>query len=518
VAESRASLSLVGVTSENDEISRRRRLAILAVCGMSLFIVSLDNTIVNVALPSIQSSLHAEVSGLQWVIDAYVLVLASLLMLFGSMGDRIGHLKVFNIGLVIFVLGSLACSLAPNLPALVGFRMLQGIGGSMLNPNSLSLITSVFTDARERAMAYGVWGGIFGVSAAAGPILGGGLVDSVGWRSIFWVNIPIGIAAFVLSRWLVPESKSEHPRPIDVPGQILVIATLATATYAIIEGPTAGWTSTRILGLGAVAVVMLVGFVVVELRVPHPLVDLGFFRSPPFTGAVSIATLAFFVLAGFLFLNTLYLQEVRGDTAFEAGLATLPATAIVAVTAPLAGRLVGRSGIRMPLIGAGLLMFAGTLVLAMSTRTTGYGVLAIGYALLGLGFGLVNPPITNAAISGMPASRSGTAAAIASTSRQTGSVMGVAITGSLAAERFGHLAPGGRGGSGLSLPAGSGAVVRNAFALATHPGWFVMAGCSVAISVVALLTTGPRGLQRAAEIREVIDRANEPEPVAISPA
>jgi EmrB/QacA subfamily drug resistance transporter len=509
----------VGVSSETGGISRRRRLAILAVCGMSLFIVSLDNTIVNVALPSIQQALHAEVSGLQWVIDAYVLVLASLLMLFGSMGDRIGHLKVFHIGLVIFVVGSLACSLAPSLPALVGFRMLQGIGGSMLNPNSLSLITSVFVDPRERAMAYGVWGGVFGVSAAAGPILGGALVDSVGWRSIFWVNVPIGIAAFVLSRWLVPESKSEHPRPIDLPGQLLVIGTLATATYAIIEGPTSGWTSPRILGLASLTVVLLVAFVTTELRVPHPLVDLGFFRSPPFTGAVSIATLAFFVLAGFLFLNTLYLQEVRGDSALEAGLATLPATAVVAITAPLAGRLVGRSGARLPLSVAGLMMFAGTLVLATSTRTTGYGVLAVGYVLLGLGFGLVNPPITNTAISGMPAARSGTAAAIASTSRQTGGVLGVAITGSLAAERFAQLAPRDHGGGGsLSLPAGSGATVRGAFALAAHPSWFVMAGCSVAISVVALLTTGPKALARAAVIRERIDRADEPdEAVAISP-
>jgi EmrB/QacA subfamily drug resistance transporter len=516
MSAARASLDTVGVTGDTGEISHRRRIAILAVCGMSLFIVSLDNTIVNVALPSIQQSLHTQVSGLQWVIDAYVLVLASLLMLFGSMGDRIGHLKVFNIGLVIFVIGSLACSLAPSLPALVAFRMLQGIGGSMLNPNSLSLITSVFTDARQRAMAYGVWGGIFGVSAAAGPILGGGLVDSIGWRSIFWVNVPIGIAAFVLSRWLVPESRSEHPRPIDVPGQLLVIGTLATTTYAIIEGPTAGWTSPRILGLAAVAIALLVSFVATELRVPHPLVDLGFFRSPPFTGAVSIATLAFFVLAGFLFLNTLYLQEVRGDSAFEAGLATLPATAVVAFTAPLAGRLVGRSGIRMPLTGAGLLMLAGTLVLAMSTRTTGYGVLAVGYVLLGLGFGLVNPPITNAAITGMPLSRSGTAAAIASTSRQTGGVLGVAITGSLAAQRFAHLAPGSRRG-GLSLPAGSGVGLRDAFALSTHPGWFVMAGASLAISVVALLTTGPKGLQRAAEIRSELDRADSPEAVAVSP-
>jgi EmrB/QacA subfamily drug resistance transporter len=510
----------VGVTSGAGEISHRRRLAILAVCAMSLFIVSLDSTIVNVALPSIQGSLHAGVSGLQWVIDAYVLVLASLLMLFGSTGDRIGHLKVFNIGLVIFVIGSLACSLAPTLAALVAFRMLQGVGGSMLNPNSLSLISSVFTDPRERAMAYGVWGGVFGISAAAGPILGGALVDSIGWRSIFWVNIPIGIAALVLSRWLVPESKSAQGRPIDVPGQLLVIGMLATATYAIIEGPTAGWTSPEILGFAVAAVVLVCGFVVVERRTAHPLVDLGFFRSPPFTGAVSIATLAFFVLAGFLFLNTLYLQEVRGDSAFQAGLATLPATAVIAITAPLAGQLVGRSGARVPLSLAGVMMLAGGLVLATATRTTGYDVLALGYVLLGLGFGLVNPPITNTAISGMPASRSGTAAAIASTSRQVGAVLGVAITGSLAAERFSRIAPGGGqavGGGSLSLPAHADAALRDAFALATHPAWFVMAGCGAAICVVALLTTGPAARRRAEVVRSRIERTDDAEAVAVSP-
>jgi len=447
-------------TTETFEVSTRRRYAILAICCLSLFIISLDNTIVNVALPSLGRSLHSGTSGLQWVVDAYVLVLAGLVTAAGSMGDRFGHLLVFNIGLVVFTLGSLACSLAPSLGALIAFRVLQGIGGSMLNPNSLSLITSVFTDAKQRAFAYGVWGGTFGASAAAGPVLGGVLTDTIGWRSIFWVNIPIGIAALALSRWLVPESKADKPRRIDVPGQLLLIATLTSATYAIIDGPRAGWSSGQTLALFIVAAVLLASFLAVEFRSRAPVIDPHFFRSPPFSGAVAIAVFAFAVLAGFLFLNTLYLQESRGYGPLRAGLATLPMTAIVAITAPLAGRLVGRSGARIPLTGAGLMMTAGAAVLAFGGHHPSYALLAVGYALLGLGFGLVNPPITNTAISGMPRSQSGTAAAIASSGRQVGGVLGVALVGSIAS------------------------------AQAPHVGWLLLLGCGMAIAVVALVTTG----------------------------
>jgi EmrB/QacA subfamily drug resistance transporter len=418
--------------SETTEVTTRRRYAILAICCLSLFIISMDVTIVNVALPSLQRSLHAGTSGLQWVVDAYTLVLAGLVTAAGSAGDRVGHLRMFNIGLAIFSAGSLACSLAPTLGALIAFRVLQGLGGSMLNPNSLALITSVFTNARQRAFAYGVWGAAFGVSAAAGPLLGGALTDAIGWRSIFWVNVPLGVAALVLSRWLVPESRADEPRPVDVPGQFLLIAMLLAATYAIIDGPRGGWGSAQTLGLFACAAVLGVVFVLVELRRRHPVVDPRFFRSVPFSGAVSIAVLAFFVLAGFLFLNTLYLQQARGYSAVVAGAAMLPMTALVAIAAPISGRLVGRVGPRLPLTGSGLLLTAGSVVLIAAGGRASYAVLAAGYALLGCGFGLVNPPITNTAISGMPRAQTGTAAAVASTARHVGSALGVALVGSLA--------------------------------------------------------------------------------------
>ena len=208
---------------------------------MSLFIVGLDSTIVNVALPSIGRELHASVSGLQWTIDAYTLVLASLLMLSGSTADRIGRRRTFQAGLAVFTVGSLLCSLAPGLGWLVAFRMVQAVGGSMLNPVAMSIITNTFTDRRERAQAIGVWGGVFGLSVALGPVVGGALVDSVGWRGIFWVNIPVGIAAIVLCALFVPESKADRARRPDPVGQVLLIVLLAALTYGIIEGPGAGW-------------------------------------------------------------------------------------------------------------------------------------------------------------------------------------------------------------------------------------------------------------------------------------
>ena len=219
------------------ELSPRRRLLVLAICCSSLFIVGLDVTIVNIALPSIKTDLHASVSGLQWTLDAYTVVLASLLMLAGSTADRLGRRRVFQTGLLLFTLASGLCSIAPSLGWLIAFRMLQAVGGSMLNPVAMSIITNTFTDPRERARAIGVWGGVVGISLALGPVIGGGLVESVGWRSIFWINIPVGLAAVVLASRFVPESRAPHPRRLDPVGQVLVIAVLASVTYAIIEGP-----------------------------------------------------------------------------------------------------------------------------------------------------------------------------------------------------------------------------------------------------------------------------------------
>jgi EmrB/QacA subfamily drug resistance transporter len=451
--------------------SRQRRLLILAICCSSLVIVALDNTIVNIALPSIQRDLHASVSGLQWTVDAYTLVLASFLMLAGSTADRLGRRRVFQTGLAAFTLGSLLCSLAPGLGWLVAFRMLQAIGGSMLNPVAMSIIVNTFTDRAERARAIGLWGGTFGVSLALGPVVGGALIASVGWRGIFWVNIPVGVAAIALTALFVPESRAPRARRLDPVGQVLVIVTLASLIYAIIEGPSSGWGSGKILGFFALSAAALAALILYEPRRHEPLLDLRFFRSAPFSGATVIAISALAGFGGFLFLNTLYLQDVRGFSALHAGLLTLPLAAATALFAPISGRMVGRSGPRLPLLIAGVAMTAGGALLTGLTNGTSVGWLLLAYIVFGIGLGMVNAPITNTAVSGMPRDQAGVAAAVASTSRQIGQTLGVAVVGSAV----------------TSAMIGPFAI---AFVPASHIGWWIVTGCGAAVLIVGLLTTG----------------------------
>lgn len=456
-------------TSLND-LSRSRRMAILAICSMSLFIVGIDNTIINVALPSIGRDLGASVSGLQWTVDAYTLVLASLLMLSGSTGDRLGRRKTFQVGLIVFSLGSLLCSLAPNLGFLVAFRMLQAIGGSMLNPVALSIITNTFTDPKERAQAIGIWGAVIGVSMALGPILGGTLVDSVGWRSIFWINVPIGIAAFILAGRFIPESRADRARKLDPVGQILILVFLASAIFGIIEGPTSGWGSAKIVSTFVIAGVSLISLLIYEPRRNEPLIDLRYFRSIPFSGATVVAVAAFGSLGGFLFMNTLYLQNVRGLSPLSAGIDTLPMAVMTIFAAPLSGRIVGSVGPRIPLLIGGLGIGLSSLALTTLTATTPFSWLFGAYLLFGLGFGLVNAPITNAAVSGMPRQQAGVAAAVASTSRQIGQSLGVAIVGAM-------------------LSVAMGGKLTGNLARASHSSWWLLVAFGVCIFCMGLIMT-----------------------------
>ncbi|MEV0779494.1 MFS transporter [Streptomyces sp. NPDC050433] len=452
-------------------------MVILGTCCMSLLIVSLDNTVLNVALPSMQKELHTTVAGMQWTIDAYTLVIASLLMLAGSTADRIGRRRVFKTGLVIFTLGSLLCSLAPNLESLVAFRTVQAVGGSMLNPVAMSIITNTFTDPRERARAIGVWGGVVGISMAAGPLIGGLLVETVGWRAIFLINLPVGVAAFLLTWRYVPESRAAKPRRPDPVGQLLVMATLGALTYAIIEAPAAGWTSPLILSFVGVTVCALTGLILYEPRRQEPLIDLRFFRSAPFSGATVIAVCAFGALGGFLFMNTLYLQNVRDLSALDAGLYMLPMAAMAFVCAPLSGRLVGSRGPRIPLLGAGVTLAASGLLFAVFAAETHLALLFAGYVLFGIGFGLVNAPITNTAVAGMPLAQSGVAAAVASTSRQIGQTLGVAVIGAVLA-------------TGAASATHRGGIDEAAFADASRPAWWIITGLGLSVLVVGALTSG----------------------------
>jgi EmrB/QacA subfamily drug resistance transporter len=463
---------------------------VLAICCLSLFLVGMDATIINVALPSIGRDFHAPVSGLQWTVDAYMLVVASLLMVSGSVGDRVGRRKVFQIGLVVFTLGSLACSLAPSLGWLVAFRALQAVGGSMLNPVAMAIVTNTFTEPAERAKAIGFWGSVFGLSVALGPVIGGALVDSTGWRGVFWVNIPVGIAAVALTARYVPESRAAVKRRLDPFGQVLVVAVLGTLSYGIIEGPDFGWSSAPIVACFAVAVAATTVLIAWSRRAAQPLIDLRFFRSLPFSGAAVTAIAGMCAFSGFLFLMTLYLQEVRGYSALTAGLFLVPMALLMACSAPLCGRVIAAHGTRVPLLIAGTGITAGGVLLTFLTAASPVWYVLLSCVVLGAGMGWVNAPVTNNAVSGMPRSRAGTASGIASTSRQVGSSLGVAIVGSVLAA----------GLHGDSLAAG--------FAGATKPAWWIVAAMGVCVFLLAVGTTGRAGRASATRAAALIERAD----------
>jgi EmrB/QacA subfamily drug resistance transporter len=433
---------------------------ILAICCMSVLIFSMDATIVNVALPAIQKDLHARVAGLQWILDAYTLVVASFLMLSGSMSDRYGRRRVFQIGLAVFTLASLLCSQARTIEELILHRALQGIGASMLNPVALSIIANAFPEPKARARAVGIWGAVIGVALGIGPLIGGALTETMGWRSIFWINVPVGITAALLAALFIPESKAERARRFDPIGQTLVLTGLTTLTWGVIEGPHAGWNSELILGLFVTAALAFLAFALYEPRRKDPLLDLRFFGSVPFSSAMILALSSFSCFGGFLFLNTLYLQQVRGFSPFHTGLFTLPLAAAMMACAPWSGRLVGNHGPQPSLLAAGVGFLISTLILTGLNQQTSAAWLLAAYALFGLGLGMVNPAISDSAVAGMPLSQAGVAAAIATTSRQVGVALGVAVSGTVVAASHAH---------------------GTDFTRATHAIWWVMTACGAVV-------------------------------------
>lgn len=459
--------------------SRQQRLAVLGVCSLSVLVVQIDSTAVNLALPSISRELDASTAELQWVVDAYLLVLASLLMFSGSLADRIGRRKVLTLGLVIFGVGSALCSVSVNPTMLIWMRALQAVGGSMLAPVALSIISNVFTDRRERAQAIGLWGAAVGLGMATGPIVGGALVDAIDWRSVFWINLPIVALAVLLVARLVPESAAATKRGFDPPGQVLAIAFLVSLTFAIIEGGEHGFTSPRVFVGAAIALVSGALFIVVERRVTEPLLELRFFESLPFAFANLIAVLTFFAFAGFLFVATLYLQDYRGLEPLDAGLVTLPMALTNAVLAPASGWMVGRFGARPPMIAAAVAMAVGAVILLDLGDATPLWLFIVAGMCMGAGLGTVNAPITNTAVSGMPVSRAGVAGAIASTARQLGQSLGVAVLGA-------------------SLNAGM--TTSADLPQAAHPGWWLLLATALVIAVLAVATGTPRARHSEAKV------------------
>lgn len=465
-------------------MSARRKAIILVSCCLSLLIVSMDATIVNVAIPSIRDDLGASPSQMQWVVDIYTLVLASLLLLSGATADRIGRRRTFHIGLAVFAVASLLCSVAPNIETLIGARFLQAIGGSMLNPVAMSIITQVFTGRVERARAIGVWGGVVGISMALGPIVGGTLIDVVDWRAVFWINLPICALAIALTAIFVPESKSVTMRDVDPIGQALGMVFLFGLVFVLIEGPGLYWTHPLIVGIAVAAALAFAAFLRFESRRRDPFIDLRFFRSIPFASATAIAVCAFAAWGAFLFMMSLYLQGERGFSAVHTGLIYLPVAVGALIFSPLSGRLVGRFGARPSLLVAGTLITVATLMLTRLGGATPVWQLLIVFAIFGIGFSMVNAPITNAAVSGMPTDRAGAASAIASTSRQVGVSLGVALCGSVA-------------GSAL-------ADANVDFAVAARPLWLVFTAFGVLIFALGVVSTSARGLRSAERLAPLV--------------
>ncbi|MFB7451287.1 MFS transporter [Streptomyces sp. NPDC056194] len=443
-------------------LSSRRRWTVLAVCALSMFLVGVDATIVNVGLPEIGRGLDVGTRGLEWVVDAYTVAMASLLIVSGALADRLGRRRIFRTGLLVFGLASLVCALAPSLGVLVAARAVQGIGASMLSPVALAIVVNAMPDPRERARAIGVWASVFGLSMAAGPVTGGALIGAFGWRAVFWINAPVVVLALVLVALFVPESRGERARRLDLPGQLLLTLVLCLTVGLLIEGPRIGWASPAALTGYALTAVATACFVRIELRREEPLMDLGLFRRPPFVTAVLGATAVFVALNVTLLLSTLYLQQARGLTPLAAGAVTLPLALGATVCAPWSGALVGRIGPRRPLLLAGGFTTAGGLCLVGLDGDTGVPLILFAFLLIGIGFGFANAPLTNTAVSGLPPSRAGVAGAVTSTSRQVGVAVGIAVAGGLVAG---------------ADPAG--------LAAATRPGWLIVAACGLLLLVAA---------------------------------
>jgi EmrB/QacA subfamily drug resistance transporter len=409
---------------------RRKRLTLACMC-FALFMVMLDSTVVNLALKTIQIKMHASYSEVQWIVDAFVLALASLLLTGGTLGDLFGRRRAFISGLALFTGGSVLCALAPSTSFLIGSRVVQGVGGALMLPSTLSIITNTFRDPRERARAIGLWAGISGLALAVGPLIGGTLVDRFDWQSIFWINVPIGVVALIMAALFVPESSDRAGRSLDLPGQVTAIVGLVALTYAFIEANTYGWTSPLIVSCFVVSAVALGLFLVIELRGRSPLLQLKFFRSGTFSGANLVGVIVSFAFFGVIFFLSLFMQEVQGYSPAQAGVLQLPATLGIMVAAIVSGRIVGRIGARLP-ITVGLLMTGTALLCLISLQpNTGYASFWYWLLLMGVGNGLIMSPMTTAIMGTVPAPRAGMASATSNTMRQVGSVFGIAVLGNL---------------------------------------------------------------------------------------
>ncbi len=491
----------------SEELVYRRRWWILGVLCLSLMIITLDNTILNVALPTLVRDLDASNSQLQWIVDSYTLVFAGLLLTAGALGDRFGRKGALQIGLVVFAVGSGLSALATDPNHLIATRALMGIGGAFIMPATLSILTNVFP-AEERGRAIGIWAGVSGLGVALGPLLGGYLVEHFGWHEVFTVNLPIAVAALVAGAFLLPRSKDPAAPRLDPLGAVLSFAGLTTLVFGLIEAPSRGWTDGLILACFAVAIVLLGVFAVHELHTDEPMLDVSFFKNPRFTAASMAITLVFFAMFGYSFLQTQYFQFVLGYSAAETGVRMLPLALTLMVVAPTSSRIVERIGTKI-VVGTGLGLVALALVLQLQlTADSSYVQVMWRMMLLAVGMGLTMAPATESIMGSLPLAKAGVGSAMNDTTRQVGGALGVAIIGSVLSSVYGskiveafsgklpdqalEVAKSGVGGAlAVAEQAGDAGtqiadVARNAFVDAMHGGAVVAAIAALLGAVVAI--------------------------------
>ncbi|MFT4126875.1 MAG: DHA2 family efflux MFS transporter permease subunit [Gordonia sp. (in: high G+C Gram-positive bacteria)] len=410
---------------------RTRWWALGALCFAEL-LVMIDNTIVNVALPTMARDLHASISGLQWIVDAYTLVFAALLLVGGYLGDRYGHRRMLLAGIVGFAAVSVAAAESNTLGQLIVARGGLGLCAALVFPATLALVMTIFTEPRQRAAAVAIWAATSGVSVAIGPVMGGWLLEHFSWAAVFWVNLPVAAAAVIMVLALVPSSRPTEVFRFDYVGLVLSVVGLAALVYSVIEGPSFGWTDPRTLGGLAAAMVVLALFVVRQLRIEHPIFDVRLFTNRHFATAAGMISIAFFALFGFIFLITQFFQAVQGYGPLEAGVRTLPFALVMAVFSPIAMALADRFGSRPVVVAGALLMSAGFGLVETSSRTSGYWQLIIwSMSLMAMGLAFISGPCTHLIMNALRPEQAGAGSAVNDTTREIGGTLGVAVLGSV---------------------------------------------------------------------------------------
>ena len=415
---------------DDKAIARRRWWTLVIIC-VGLMVITIDNTVLNVAIPTLSRKLGATNSQLQWIVDAYTLVFAGLLLSAGSLGDRFGRKKALSLGLALFATGSALSALATSPHQLIATRAFMGVGGAFIMPSTLSIITNVFTVAHERARAIAVWAGVAALGVAVGPIVGGWLLEHFYWGSVFIVNLPIVALALVGGYFLIPDSRDPSAPKLDLTGAGLSIIGLVSLLYGIIQGPNQGWSDAKIVAAFAVAVVVLGAFVAWERHSDHPMLDMNFFRNPRFTAASGAITASFFALFGSIFFMTQVLQLVKGYSTLQAGLRILPQAIVLMAAAPFSAWLVERIGTKRVVASGLTLVASGLLVASRFDDHSGYGLILASILLLGLGMGFTMAPATESIMGSLPRAKAGVGSAVNDTTRMVGGTLGVAILGSI---------------------------------------------------------------------------------------